>query len=39
MDFGDGAKSVAAEPWHKYGAAGNYTITVNRKSMIKETKP
>lgn len=27
-DFGDGAKSVAAEPWHKYGAAGNYTITV-----------
>jgi hypothetical protein len=27
-DFGDGAKNVAAEPWHKYGAAGNYTITV-----------
>ena len=28
-DFGDGAKSVDAAPWHKYNAAGNYTVSVN----------
>ena len=27
-DFGDGAKSVDAAPWHKYDAAGNYTVSV-----------
>jgi hypothetical protein len=27
-DFGDGARSVEAEPWHKYDAAGNYTVNV-----------
>ena len=27
-DFGDGAKSVEAEPWHKYNASGDYTISV-----------
>jgi PKD repeat protein len=27
-DFGDGAKSVEAAPWHKYSASGNYTVSV-----------
>ena len=27
-DFGDGAKSVDAAPWHKYKAAGTYNVSV-----------
>ena len=27
-DFGDGAKSVDATPWHKYKAAGTYNVSV-----------
>jgi PKD repeat protein len=27
-DFGDGAKSVDAAPWHKYNAAGTYNVSV-----------
>ena len=27
-DFGDGAKSVEAAPWHKYNTAGTYNVSV-----------
>ena len=27
-DFGDGAKSVEAAPWHKFNASGSYTVSV-----------
>jgi hypothetical protein len=43
-DFGDGATSIEAEPWHKYNKSGDYTVTVTvtddkgNKATNKRTK-